>query len=171
VLALIETLFDIIRLRKGPDAIPHSVVLFVVIIALWLFAGLVMILLTAELDEKDFVIGMVTGIAGLLCYAAIVMLYGKSARLMQTVMALLGCGSLITLMIVAGNVFLPPFLSENISNLIVTLILLWTVPVEGHIISRTIDRHWFVGVVAAMAIFIFQLILYLAMDPATITPT
>ncbi|MGI9249321.1 MAG: hypothetical protein ACR2QI_09920 [Woeseiaceae bacterium] len=171
MLALIETLFDIIRLRKGPDAIPHSAVLLVVIIALWLFSGLVMILLTAELDEKDFVIGSLTGIAGLFCYAAIVVLSGKSARLMQTVMALLGCGSLITLMFVAGNVFLPPFLSENISKLVVTLILLWTVPVEGHIISRTIERHWYVGVVAAMAIFIFQLILYSAMDPATITPT
>lgn len=171
MLALIETLFDIIRLRKGPDAIPHSAVLLVVIIALWLFAGLVMTLLTAELDEKDFVIGTITGVAGLSCYAAIVVLSGKRARLLQTIMALLGCGALLSLMFVAGNVFLSPFLSENISNFIVTLILLWTVPVEGHIISRAIDRHWYVGVIVAMAVFIFQLILYSAMDPATITPT
>jgi hypothetical protein len=171
VLALIETLFDIIRLRKGPDAIPHSTVLFVVIVALWLFAGLIMTLLTAELDERDFVVGTITGIAGLLCYTAIVVLSGKRARLMQTVMALLGCGALLSLMFVAGNVFLTPFLSENISNLIVTLILLWTVPVEGHIISRAVDRHWYIGVIVAMAVFVFQLILYSAMDPATVTPT
>jgi len=171
VLALIETLFDIIRLRKGPDAIPHSTVLFVVIVAFWLFAGLIMTLLTAELDERDFVLGTITGIAGLLCYTAIVVLSGKRARLMQTVMALLGCGALLSLIFVAGNVFLTPFLSENISNLIVTLILLWTVPVEGHIISRAVDRHWYVGVVAAMAVFVFQLILYSAMDPTTVTPT
>jgi len=171
VLALIETLFDIIRLRKGPDSIPHSPFLLVVIIAMWLFAGMVMTLLTAELDQKDFVIGTVTGVAGLLCYVAIVVLSGKRARLMQTVMALLGCGALLSLMFVAGNVFLTPFLSENISNLIVTLILLWTVPVEGHIISRAIERHWYVGVVVAMAVFVFQLILYSVMDPATTTPT
>lgn len=171
MLALIETLFDIIRLRKGPDSIPHSPFLLVVIIAMWLFAGMVMTLLTAELDQKDFVIGTVTGVAGLLCYVAIVVLSGKRARLMQTVMALLGCGALLSLMFVAGNVFLTPFLSENISNLIVTLILLWTVPVEGHIISRAIERHWYVGVVVAMAVFVFQLILYSVMDPATTTPT
>ncbi len=143
VLALIETLIDIIRLRKGPDAIPHSTFLLVVIIALWLFAGLLMTFLTAELDEQDFVIGT---------------------------MALLGCGALLSLMFVAGNVFLTPFLSENITNFIVTLILLWTVPVEGHIISRTLDRHWYIGVAIAMAVFVFQLILYSVMNPVTTAP-
>ena len=170
MLALIETLIDIIRLRKGPDAIPHSTFLLVVIIALWLLAGLLMMFLTAELDEQDFVIGTVTGIAGLLCYAALIVLSGKSARLLQTVMALLGCGALLSLMFVAGNVVLTPFLSENITNFIVTLILLWTVPVEGHIISRTLDRHWYIGVAIAMAVFVLQLILYSVMNPVTTAP-
>lgn len=149
---------------------PHSTFLLAVIVALWLFTGLFMTLLTAELDERDFVIGTLTGIAGLSCYAAIVVLSGKRARLMQTVMALLGCGALISLMFIAGDVFLTPFLSENLTNFIVTLILLWTVPVEGHIISRTLDRHWYVGVAIAMAVFVFQLILYSVMDPVTVTP-
>ena len=167
MLALIETLFDIIRLRKGPDAIPHSTFLFVIITAMWVVAGAVMTLMTAELDQKDFVIGTLTGIAGLLIYAAIVILSGKRARLMQATMAFLGCGALLSLLFVAGNVFLTPFLSENISSLIMTLVLLWTVPVEGHIISRTIERHWYIGVVIAVTIFAFQMILYSVMDPAT----
>lgn len=168
--ALFETLFDIIRLRKGPDAIPHSTILLAIIAALWLLTGLVMTLMTAELEARDFIIGTVTGVVGLLCYAAIVVLSGKSARLMQAIMALLGCGALISLLFVACNVLLSSFLGDTIVNLIVTLILLWTVPVEGHIISRTIDRHWYVGVVIAMAIFVFQLLLYSVMDPATTTP-
>ena len=166
MLALIETLFDIIRLRKGPDAIPHSTFLFVIITAMWVIAGAVMTLMTAELDERDFVIGTLTGIAGLLVYAAIVVLSGKRARLMQAIMAFLGCGALLSLLFVAGNVFLTPFLSKNLSSLIMTLVLLWTVPVEGHIISRTIERHWYIGVVIAVAVFAFQMILYSVMDPA-----
>jgi hypothetical protein len=86
-------------------------------------------------------------------------------------MAFLGCGAFLSLMFVAGNVFLTPFLSENITNFIVTLILLWTVPVEGHIISRTLDRHWYIGVAIAMAVFVLQLILYSAMDPVATAPT
>lgn len=171
MLALIETLFDIVRLRKGPDAIPHSTLLFVMITAMWLIAGAVMTLMTAELEQEDFVIGTLTGIAGLLAYAGIVLLSGRRARLMQALMALLGCGALLSLLFVAGNLFLAPFLGERIGSLMMTLILLWTVPVEGHIISRTIDRHWYVGVAIAMAVFTFQLILYSAMDPATTPAT
>ena len=167
MLALIQTLFDIVCLRKGPDAIPHSTFLFAIIAAMWVIAGAVMTLMTAELDQKDFFIGTLTGIAGLLVYAAIVVLSGRRARLMQAIMAFLGCGALLSFLFVAGNAFLTPFLSENISSLVMTLVLLWTVPVEGHIISRTIERHWYVGVVIAVAVFAFQMMLYSVMDPAT----
>ncbi len=171
MLALIRTLFDIIRLRTGPETIPHSAVLFVIIAAMWLFAGVAMTVAAAELDEKDFAIGILTGIAGFACYAAIVLLSGKAARLLQTLMALLGCGALLSLMFVIGDLVLTPLLSENASNMIVTLILLWTVPVEGHIISRAIERHWYIGVVIAMAVFIFQLMLYSILDPNAIATT
>ncbi|MGI9234757.1 MAG: hypothetical protein ACR2RD_14075, partial [Woeseiaceae bacterium] len=76
---LIGTLFDIIRLRSGPDAVPHSTFLFVVFGLMWLLAGVLMTVATAELDQTDFVIGSVTGIAGLLCYAAVVMFSGRGA--------------------------------------------------------------------------------------------
>ena len=65
MLALFETLFDIIRLRKGPDAIPHSTVLLAIVIGLWLFAGLVVTITTPELDQTGFIFGIVAGIAGL----------------------------------------------------------------------------------------------------------
>lgn len=165
MLALFETLFDIIRLRKGPDAMPYSGLLMLVVIGLWLFAGIVMTVMTPELEQKDFVLGTVTGIAGVVCYAIVIVLAGKAPRLLQAVMALLGCAAVLSLLFVAGNVFLTPFLSANITDLIVTLILLWSVPVEGHIISRTIDRHWYLGVIIAMAVFVFQLVLYSAIDP------
>lgn len=171
VLALIRTLFDIVRLRRGPDALPHSPMLFVIVGLTWLIAGVVTTVATAELDEKDFIIGSLTGIVGLACYAAIVMLSGKGARLLQTLMALLGCGALLSLLFVAADLVLTPLLSDNLSNMIIMLILLWTVPVEGHIISRAIERHWYLGVVIAMGIFIFQLMLYSILHPAAIAAT
>ena len=165
LLALFETLFDIIRLKKGPDAIPSSSVLLVVIIALWLFAGVVMTIMSPDLDQQDLLLSLFTGLAGLACYAAVVVLAGRGPRLLQATMAFLGCGAIIGFLFVAANVFLSPFLSENLTGIIATLILLWSVPVEGHIISRTIDRHWYLGVVIAMAVFIFQVWLYSAIDP------
>ena len=164
--ALFETLFDIIRLRKGPDAIPYSPVVFAVTMALWLAAGLVMTVMTPELGQHDFLIGTFTGLTGLGCYAGIVLLTGNRPRLLQTVTAILGCGAVLSLLFVAANVFLAPFLSKNITSLVATLILLWSIPVEGHIIARAINRHWYVGIVAAMGVFIFQLFLYSLIDTA-----
>ena len=166
MLALFETLFDIIRLRKGPDAIPYSPVMFTITMALWLAAGLVMTVMTPELGQRDFLIGTFTGMSGLGCYAGIVLLTGNRPRLLQTVTAILGCGAVLSLLFVAANVFLAPFLSKNITSLVATLILLWSIPVEGHIIARAINRHWYVGIVAAMGVFIFQLFLYAVVDPA-----
>jgi len=166
VFVFLETLFDIVRLRKGPDAIPYSSLLLLAAVVLWLFAGVVMTVLTRGLTGQDFLYGTLTGLVGLGCYAAIVVASGKAPRLMQTATAVLGCGALLSLFFIAGNVFLAPVLGENLADIITTLILLWSIPVEGHIVARAIDRHWYVGVVAAMAVFVFQLFLYSMINPA-----
>ncbi|MDJ0711152.1 MAG: hypothetical protein QNJ14_12205 [Woeseiaceae bacterium] len=167
MLALIETLFDIVRLRKGPDAIPHSGFVFGLIVVLWFFSSVVMTVTTEELDDRSFLTGLIVGLIGLACYAAVVILAGRGTRILQTVAAILGCGALLNLMFVVGNVFLTPFIGANITNIIVTLILFWSIPVEGHIIARAIDRHWYAGIVIAMAVFVFQLIVFGLLDPPT----
>ena len=171
MLALFETLFDIIRLKKGPVAIPYSWLVCLIVMTLWLFAGLALTVMTEGLGERDFLIGTLTGVVGLACYASIVVLSGYTPRLLQTVTAILGCGAVLSFLSLAGNVFLSPFLSENITSLIVTLILLWSIPVEGHIIALAIGRHWYVGIVAAMSVFVFQLFLYSLLNPAAETVT
>lgn len=163
--ALFEILFDIIRLRKGPDAIPYSPLLFLVMAIFWLATGLVMTLAADDLDLRGFVLGTMTGIAGLGCYAALLVIAGKAPRLVQTMSAVLGCGALLGLIFVAGNALLSRLASADVASLVTTLILLWSIPVEGHIIARAIDRHWYVGVVAAMAVFVFQLFLYSLIAP------
>ena len=84
---------------------------------------------------------------------------------MQAIMAVLGCNAILVFLYVACEVFLSSFLGENLTGTVVMLILLWSVPVEGHIISRTIERHWYLGIVIAMAVFILQLELHRAITP------
>ena len=171
MLALVETLFAIIRLKKGPDAIPYSWFLCLITMTMWLFAGLAMTAMTEELGEADFLLGTFTGVAGLGCYASIIVLSGHTPRLLQTVTAILGCGAVLSLLFIVGNVLLAPVLGASVTDLVVTLVLLWSIPVEGHIIARAIDRHWYVGIVAAMAVFVFQLFLYSLLNPPAGTVT
>jgi hypothetical protein len=160
VLPLIRTLFDIVLLRKGPEDIPRSWFLFVLILALWLLSALAALALIEQFDESDFFLGFFSGTIGILCYAGIVVVSGKSSRLLQTVSAVVGCGALISLAFVAEYVLLLPFLGEAPTGLFANLLLLWSVPVEGHIIGRAIDRHWYIGILMAVAVFVLQYVVY-----------
>jgi hypothetical protein len=171
MLALLRTLFDIVRLRKGPDAIPYSWLVCFFALLLWLFAGLSTTVATPGMSDQDFLYGTFTGVVGLAVYAAIVVTSGHTPRLLQTVTAILGSGAIISFMFLGASTLLPPlfaalpFLGQSAVNIVVTLVLLWSIPVEGHIIARAIDRHWYLGIAVAMAVFIFQLYLYSAVNP------
>lgn len=160
LLPLIRTLFDIVLLRKGPDAIPRSAILLLPIVALWLFTSLAAVVLIEQFSESDFLLGIFGGLVGVLCYAGLVILSGHPARVLQTVSAILGCGALITLAFVAEYVLFLPFLGDVPTGLIANLILLWSVPVEGHIIARAMNRHWYIGILVAIAIFVLQYLIY-----------
>jgi hypothetical protein len=158
--ALFLTLFDIIRLRKGPDAIPYSWILCLVVLTLWLLAGFAIALFNESMSSEDFLNSTFTGVVALACYAAIIVSSGHAPRLLQTVTAILGCGALISLLYLVETAVLGAFVGEPVTTLIAMLIVFWSVPVEGHIIARAIDRHWYVGIVVAMAVFIFQWFVY-----------
>jgi hypothetical protein len=160
VLPLVRTLFEIVLLRKGPDSIPRSAVLFIMIVVLWFFSSLAVLALIEQFDESDFLLGLFTALVGILCYAAIVVISGHSSRVLQTVSAVLGCGALISLAFVAEFVLFTPFLGQSISGIVAQLILLWSVPVEGHIVARAIDRHWYVGILIAISVFVLQFVIY-----------
>jgi hypothetical protein len=164
VLPLIRTLFDIVLLRKGPEDIPRSWFLLILIVALWLFSSLAAVALIEQFDETDFFLGLFNGAIGVACYAAFVVVSGWPARLLQTISAILGCGALISLAFVAEYVLFMPFLGEVATGLISNLILLWSVPVEGHIIARAMERHWYVGILIAIAVFVLQYVVYSAVS-------
>ena len=113
MLALIQTLFDIVRLRKGPDAIPHSGFVFGLVVVLWLFSSVVMTITTQELNDRSFIVGLIVSAVGLACYAAVVILAGRGARILQTVAAVLGCGAVLNLLFVAGNLVLTPLVGTG----------------------------------------------------------
>jgi hypothetical protein len=156
VLPLIKTLFQILALRRGPDAIPRSWLLLSMSVALWVFSALAGLALIDRFNDTDFFLGLFSGLVGIACYSALVVFSGRGARLLQTVSAIIGCSALIFLAFVAEYVLFMPFLGATTTGFVATLILFWSVPVEGHIIARAIDRHWYIGIMIAVAVFCLQ---------------
>ena len=70
---------------------------------------------------------------------------------------------------VAGRVFLSPFLGAGIAGLVAALIIMWSIPVHGHIIARAIERHWYFGIVVALVVFIMKVVLFEQLTPAADT--
>jgi hypothetical protein len=78
----------------------------------------------------------------------------------QTLTAIIGCGALLLLAHVTESVLLRPFVGDRFTDLASGLTLLWSIPVEGHIIARAIDRHWYIGILIAIGVFFLQAVIY-----------
>ena len=90
VLALIQTLLDIMRLRKGPDAIPHSQVVLLVVVAMWIGADLISVLASPRINMDRRVVGWFVALVALAIFALIVSFYGRRERLLQMITSIIG---------------------------------------------------------------------------------
>lgn len=165
VLALINTLFLILCLRKGPDAIPRAAAALAVAFAMWIVAGMALVILFDGFDSGDLTTGLLTATVGWSCYAALLHLYDKSSRLMPTLTAVAGCGAILTAIFTAVFIVLEPFVGAEQALRVAYPFTLWSVPVEGHIVARALGKPFIVGFVIALAVFMLQVYLHLTIDP------
>ena len=169
MLTLLQTLVDIIGLRKGPDAIPHSMALFVIVVGFWLFVDLLGELLIPDLGTTS-ISGLIVSLIGLVLFAVIVALDRKNERLLQMMTALVGCGAVLGM--VLTMVFAVTLRFQEVSAVaVIGLMAIWAVTlfsivVDGHRLSRTLERPRVYGVIIAFLIFAVQQYLHSAMNPA-----
>ena len=163
--ALIKTLFDIVMIRKGPDAIPYSWMLFYATAVLWLLPLLVAAILVPNFTELAVAITLASWLLSLASFALVIGMSGYRARLLQALSAIIGCGALIFFAQVAGLVFLTPFLGAALVQIFIWLLLLWSVRVKGHIISSTINCERHIGLLIAIAVFVLQYAFARALTP------
>lgn len=165
VISLVRTFFDIILLRKGPDAIPRAMIFFVIAVSMWLLSAFLLVIAFDSFNLTDMTTGLLSALLGWVCYSVLLKLAGKSSRLLQTLTSVAGCGALLTVAFIVSNKVLQPLMGADPAFLIAYIILLWSVPVEGHIVSKAIDRPWYVGFAIAFAVLVLQINLDSAMNP------
>lgn len=152
-------------IRKGPDAIPYSWVLLHATAILWLFPLAVAAVLVPNFSAAAIAITLVSWLLSLACFALIIGLSGFRARLLQAISAIIGCGALIFIVQVAGLIFLTPFVGSALVQILIWLLLIWSVRVKGHIVSCTIDCERHIGLLIAIAVFVLQYAVAKALTP------
>jgi hypothetical protein len=143
-------------LRKGPEQVPDSWLVLLITLVLMQFASFVAATLINLGENYSHLLTFITHLLGMGIYAAILFATGFIHRIVPILSAIIACGAILTLLFVATYVMLNPFLGSNIAVVIATIIIIWSVPVEGHIIARGIEQHWYIGIVIAMIVFTVQ---------------
>ena len=143
-------------LRKGPEQVPDSWLVFLFSLFMMQFTSFVAATLINLGENYSHLLTFITHMLGIGIYGAILFATGFFHRFVPILSAVIACGSILTLLFVASYVMLKPFLGGEIAIIIATLIIIWSVPVEGHIIARGIEQHWYVGIVIAMIVFSVQ---------------
>jgi hypothetical protein len=157
---LLRTFFDIIRLRKGPEDVPDSPVVLLFACGLFALAMLVSGMLVQPQSNDSIYLSVAVSVAGYGLYWIVLSATGFTRRFLPTVSSIMACGSILTVLMVVAFLALNPVLGTNTAAIIAWLILIWSVPVKGHIIARAIGQHWYIGIAIALAIFIMQRFAY-----------
>ena len=164
--AFIKTLFEIVMIRKGPDAIPYSWLLLNTATAMWFLPLLIAAVLVPGFGAAAATVSVASWALSLACFAAVIVLAGYSNRSLQSLTAIIGCGAIIFLAQVSSLVVLSLLLGAVFAQIAVYLLLFWSIHVKGHIISRTINRDWYVGLIIAIAVFLLQYAFSMTVSPA-----
>lgn len=165
VLTLFKTLVEIILLRKGPDALPHSSVLLLFAAGSWVAVGAFGAMIVDTYDGQTLLVNLILTTIGLSLYTVVVNVFKRSERLVRALTAILGCGAILSVALLVGNYVLTTLLAVKETSLFSELILLWSILVEGHIIARTIERQLLIGFLIAMAVLFTQLLMFAVFKP------
>ena len=165
MITLFKTFIEIILFRRGPESIPHSSALFVIVAAIWLLVGVIGIAASNSYSGSALLVDLVLTITAFTLYALVINAFGKSERIIRALTAILGCGAVFGAALFSSRWLLSTWFDENRIITFAQLILLWSILVEGHIIAGAIERPRVIGFLIALAVFIAQLQLITILKP------
>ena len=163
---LLRTYLDIIALRKGPEVIPASWIIFAVSLGMLAAFWALQIALIEQLVLRQVFAALIAYALALAFYGTIVVMCGFTDRLLPALSAIVACGSAISAVALLVAQLLAPFVGRDVATDLSLLLWFWSIPVKGHIVARTIRQHWFVGIAIAMSAFVLRLGVEAAFVPA-----
>ena len=165
MLTLLQTLLEIIFLRKGPEVLPRMPVILVIVVALLLLSDITSLLAVDSYTRHTFILDLILGITSVVAFAAIIHAAERRQRMLQTLSAIIGCGAVLSFVSILLGALATGWFDADVVETTIAFVWLWSLAVEAHIIARAIDRSWFVGFVAALAVLAMQLFLLSALEP------
>ena len=150
MLRLIPVILGITVHRRGPDDLPSSPFLVLVLLGASECAQLVTLRLAAAPDEAILVMLLSVAMDFLFVWVLLAV-FERRPRFWQTMSAFLGAGvvlNTISALLVGWNQSLnAPADATTAPQVLLQLLQVWSVDIGGFLLSRAIDRHYALGVV------------------------
>ena len=150
MLRLISVILGITIHRRGPDELPSSPFLLLLLLAASEFAQLVTLRIAAAPDSAILVMLFAVALDFLFVWAVLVV-FDRRQRFWQTMSAFLGAGvvlNTISALLVAWNQSLEaPADATTAPEVLLQVLQVWSVDIGGFLLARAIDRHYALGVV------------------------
>jgi hypothetical protein len=150
VLRLIPVILGITVHRRGPDELPSSP--FLVLLLLGASECIQLVALRIAEARDDTILVMLFSVAlDFLFVWAVLAVFERRQRFWQTISAFLGAGvvlNAINAVLVAWDQSLQaPATATTAPEVLLQLLNVWSVDIGGFVLSRAIDRHYALGVV------------------------
>ncbi|MFO8025955.1 hypothetical protein [Thiohalophilus sp.] len=165
---LVARFWEICLLRKGPEDIPHSPPLLLVLLLLgYAVDNLRVNLLLAGVTAWQLAgIIILHTLLMLSITAGLLSLFGYRARIVQTLTALTGTGIILSLLMLPLD-FITHQNPDNLTmaTLLIMAMQIWSLVIVGHVLSHALSVHRLTGVIIAIGYLILGLAAFNAMLP------
>lgn len=159
---IVKIFLEICLLRSGPQDLPASAIFLGVVFVANAFVGLIILSIEAPFQAavpQFFVsIGLLTAFSWIILTAS-----GKATRLQQTLTALLGADTLISLFALPFLIWISLNQSYGLAYYVLFASMLWSIAVVGHIVRHALSSSYLFGFGLAILYFFtsFQVMAYL----------
>lgn len=170
MLVIVDAFIKIALRRLGPEHLPSSSFLLLLSGAAYAFMqaaiaaptyGFSLVLLRSLVLDLALLVS---------CVWALLQIIGRPARLQQTLTALLGTGALLSALLIPV-IYWWQFMADQqsarpVTMALVVAVVIWTLVVNGHILSRALSAPYAVGIVIAIIYFLLNSVLLEQVVPA-----
>jgi hypothetical protein len=154
---------DILLLRKGPDSLPKSWLVFYGALFISIFVSIITGEVVTDGVNPKHDITLLLAVINASFYFLVIQIAGFPGRYLQSLSAIFGVDVFITTIYLCGFLAVRLIADDATTLSFIWLITGWSVAVEGHIISRAIERPWAIGIAIAVVSYILLLLTYFQM--------
>lgn len=152
-------------LRKGPQDVPASGALFVLVLIVGMLADFLIVLDSTTVAQAILLVFVINGMT-VIVVSLLLWLLGHAARLLQTLIAMLGSSLMISILqlpvILVGRIVSEPGV---MIGFLLLIFLFWSVLISAHIFRHALSIHFIPAGVLAIGYLMLNITVFKLLIP------